>query len=272
MRATFFLLLIASSLWAQPVGKVVALDGMAKAVASDQSKRALQVDSHIYIADTIVVAAQSKIQIAFTDGSLLDLIPQTTYKIKAYQYKQAFQQDHYLAELAEGGFRTLSGSIAKKNPNGYEIETPNATIGIRGTIFEAVISNGITYFGCEQGLIQLSNNTGFQTIGPGEKSTFASAASRTTPFQTTSTRPQQLSTTTLAPPRKGLSADEVSKNPAAHPYSPQAKPQTRAAPQAAPGAAQRRGPTIGESPEEEKEAQQPGIAPARGSAIESSGC
>jgi hypothetical protein len=44
--------------------------------------------------------------------------------------------------LIEGGFRTITGAIAKQNPGDYQVNTPVATIGVRGTDYAAVVKSG----------------------------------------------------------------------------------------------------------------------------------
>jgi hypothetical protein len=46
-----------------------------------------------------------------------------------------------ITSLIEGGFRTITGLIAKREPNNYRVNTPTATIGVRGTDY-AVATQG----------------------------------------------------------------------------------------------------------------------------------
>lgn len=43
--------------------------------------------------------------------------------------------------LLSGSMRTVTGVIAKQSPENYKLNTPNATIGVRGTEFDAVYVN-----------------------------------------------------------------------------------------------------------------------------------
>ena len=53
--------------------------------------------------------------------------------IKQYNYQIKGKKDQVLLRLATGGLRALTGSIGKNDHNAYTLDTPVATIGIRGT-------------------------------------------------------------------------------------------------------------------------------------------
>jgi hypothetical protein len=53
-----------------------------------------------------------------------------------YDYQQTGKKDKILFKLAAGGMRALTGSIGKKDHDAYAVNTPVATIGIRGTEYD----------------------------------------------------------------------------------------------------------------------------------------
>ncbi len=206
---TFFFLLFAStsSLSAlEAIGAVIALEGNALAT-TEEADRPLQIDSPIYVGDTIKVGSSSRLQIRYSDGGLLNLIPDTEYKIKSYQYKKLFKKDHYFAELVKGGFRSLSGSIAKKNPQEYEVETPTSTLGLRGTTVEARITNGVVYFAVESGLAEIMNAGGSRLIGVGARSQYAVVYASNQSPEYLESRPKMLDLRNFAEPNRGFSID-----------------------------------------------------------------
>ena len=119
------------------IGKVTILEGSATA-----SGRTLEVGSQIYVKDTIKTNDNSTVQIEFIDNSILDVKPNSVYVIKDYQYGKI--KDRNNSELVAGGFRLLSGSI-KPDPEQYNIKTPNATIGLLGTLLEAELDDETPY-------------------------------------------------------------------------------------------------------------------------------
>jgi hypothetical protein len=89
--------------------------------------------------DTILTQS-GIVQIQFPDKSFMSLKPKTEFVIDSYNYDQnddSAQVTKY--KLNYGEVRTVSGLIGKTNRKDYSIETPVATIGIRGTKFRVLV-------------------------------------------------------------------------------------------------------------------------------------
>lgn len=201
LQTSFFLLvtfLMTTVFAADAIGTVIAVEGKAEA-----NTRSLARGGSIFITDLIKVAANSKVQIRFTDGGILNLIALTEYRIDSYQFNQT-GTDNYSANLVKGGFRALSGSIGKENPDGVKVKTPVATIGIRGTIYQANMQNGQVFFGCDSGSISISNSAGERTLEQGQ---FVSAASFNQLGDITTVRPDALSPQIFTPAIGGQSLE-----------------------------------------------------------------
>ena len=118
-----------------PVGRVVWIQGTLKAIMPNQEERNLKKDSIIYLKDTLITNANSTAQVIFTDQSLMTFTKNTRFFINQYQFSKTknYAAVKYVMNLLAGGFRTITGLIAKNKPTQYKINTPVATIGIRGT-------------------------------------------------------------------------------------------------------------------------------------------
>jgi hypothetical protein len=70
--------------------------------------------------------------------------PGTKFSIDDYKFpvKEKSSVGKSVMKLIEGGFRTITGVIAKTNPRDYKIQTPVATIGVRGTDYAVYIKGG----------------------------------------------------------------------------------------------------------------------------------
>jgi hypothetical protein len=137
-----------------PVGRVIWVKGTLRAVMDNNEERKLQKMSVIYLKDTLITEPGSQAQIAFTDNTLMTFREDTKFVVAEYQYKPAAKGKSvgkYLMNLIQGGFRTITGLIAKKNPDDYQINTPVATIGVRGTDYVVYFKNGQTYIGYNSG-------------------------------------------------------------------------------------------------------------------------
>lgn len=163
----FFFLLVSGCLWgSSEIGKVTILEGTATVSQVMQAVRILSVGSMIYVKDMIQTGNDSHVQIEFIDKSVLDLKENTRFSIADYSYGSVFAKDQSHSELLEGGFRLLSGAI-KPDPNKYNIKTPNATIGLLGTLLEAQMSDETLYVSCSKGRVQIQNAGGTVVIGEG---------------------------------------------------------------------------------------------------------
>lgn len=137
-----------------PVGRVVWIKGTLKAVMPSKEERILQKTSVIYAHDTLVTDANSQAQIVFTDNTLMTFRPDTKFYIDQYSFNPQAKKGSvgkYFMRLIEGGFRTITGLIAKSNPTDYQINTPVATIGVRGTDYAVYLRGGQMYVGYYQG-------------------------------------------------------------------------------------------------------------------------
>lgn len=124
------------------VAKVVWVKGMFNAISPDQKTRALKKADPIYLNDTLTTDGQTKAQIVFTDNALMTFRPGTEFYVKEYKMAPDGKDSSYIMNLLKGGFRTITGLIAKANPDGYKVITPVATIGVRGTDYSVYLKDG----------------------------------------------------------------------------------------------------------------------------------
>ncbi len=189
-----FLGLATASFAAEKVGRVSALDGALKAIDSDQVERMLQRHSDVFLGDTLITDEGSKGEIEFLDKTIVLLIPGSEYTIETYS------SDQYAARLSQGGARVSTGLIAKKNPENFIVNTPNATIGVRGTVFETRIYQGDTYYGSSSGGISVRNSGGQVDLGSGQRSNYAWSSSEGSAPQLLGQRPAALDLSLFSPP------------------------------------------------------------------------
>lgn len=143
-----------------PVAKVVWVKGNFSATASNQEQRMLQKDSLIYLKDTLTTDNTSQAQIVFTDNTLMTFRAKTKFFVEEYQFHAKDQEGSigkYVMKLMEGGFRTITGLIAKNKSSDYKVNTPVATIGVRGTDYTVYIHNGKLDLGFLSGSPCVSN-------------------------------------------------------------------------------------------------------------------
>jgi len=177
--STILFLLCVTSAWADniPVGVTIFVSGQASATSPDQSTRTLKRSAKIYNGDTLTTHKGSILQIRFIDGAIVALREDSILKIGDYEYKSPTKKENSALSLLKGGFRTISGKIGKQN---YKVSTNMATIGIRGTHYEAILNDGKLYVGVWRGGVKVTNDGGQINLGLGAAYNFA----KVTNFQT----------------------------------------------------------------------------------------
>jgi hypothetical protein len=112
---------------ATPIGQVVAAVGSPTA-----SGRALSAGSGVFENDRLVTGG-GNVQILFVDDTRLVVGPNSTLVIDRFLMRGGNKAQKISVDALRGTFRFISGNSAK---SAYDIQTANATIGIRGTAFD----------------------------------------------------------------------------------------------------------------------------------------
>lgn len=128
------------------VARVVEIKGEVSAInrANKEAKeRILSLGKPLYNSDFIHSKKDSWALLVFPDGEKLTLQPDSEMDIKQYNFKISGKKDQVLLHLAMGGLRALTGSIGQADHDAFALDTPVATIGIRGTETFTVIAKGV---------------------------------------------------------------------------------------------------------------------------------
>lgn len=130
-------LLCAASSWAaQVVGTVANLSGPLLAKKADGTSKVLAVKSSVEQGDTLISEKDTYARIKFIDNSEITLRPNSQLKIDNFSFEEDKpEKDNAAFNLVKGGLRAVTGTLGKRNKEKFGMNTPTATIGIRGTTF-----------------------------------------------------------------------------------------------------------------------------------------
>jgi len=146
------------------IGQVVWVKGTLKAELPNAETRVLVRRSAVYEHDKLMTEPASTGEVVFTDNSVLALREDSIVQIDHYRYGKGTtpNSDAFVANVAKGGFRTITGAISKNNPGGYKAVTPVATIGVSGTIYSVYFNRlkGTLAAKLDKGIISISNEKG----------------------------------------------------------------------------------------------------------------
>jgi hypothetical protein len=83
--------------------------------------------------DSIKTGEKGSIGLVFSDDTVIALDPNSEIMIESYMFSPVDQELSFVAKLIKGTFSFITGQIAKLAPKNVKFETPDATLGVRGT-------------------------------------------------------------------------------------------------------------------------------------------
>ena len=128
-----------------PIGRVETVSGSANAVRNGVSVTLNQGDL-VFRGDTVSTDRGSSLGITFIDGTTFSLASSARMVLNEMVYNPGGQGNSALISLVQGSITFLAGQVAKTGD--MRVDTPVATMGIRGTLVKADIdaNNGLTNF------------------------------------------------------------------------------------------------------------------------------
>ena len=130
----------------KPIGKVITLKGTAKiehvdAVvlqASVANSGQAKIGDFVYRGDIVETGADSALGITFNDGTTFNVSSKARMVLNEFVYDPKGKSNSTLISLTKGTFTFIAGQVAKTGD--MKVETPVATMGIRGTTPHVEIS------------------------------------------------------------------------------------------------------------------------------------
>lgn len=153
---------------AAPAGTVVFAVGDVRASAADGQVRRLLKGGELEVGDTIITGTDGRAQVRFTDGAFSSFQPETRFRVDQYHYAGKVDgSEKSIFSLFKGALRTVTGVIGHVNKKNYQVTTPTATIGIRGTEYLAREGNSLNV-SVGEGQIEVCNAAGCLVVADGE--------------------------------------------------------------------------------------------------------
>lgn len=115
---------------AEPIGNVAAITGVATVIRNKDSV-ALKLKDDIYLNDTVQTAASSSLGITFNDATTFNMKANARITIDNYVYEDGGKNNAGVFDIARGTVAFVAAAVAKTGD--MSINTPTATLGIRGT-------------------------------------------------------------------------------------------------------------------------------------------
>ncbi len=122
-----------------PVGEVEFARGAGFAQGANQTPRTLGKGLALNEGDRLTTSDGAAAIIKLADGTRMTVRPNSEIVIQQYQFKENATDNSMVMSLLRGGMRAITGLISKNSPEAAKLRTSTATIGIRGTDFDARI-------------------------------------------------------------------------------------------------------------------------------------
>ena len=164
---------------------VILSKGVTTATDQEGTIRPLKRRSKIFSGDIIKTGPKGSVQLRFVDKALMTIKASSEMDISSYLYNQpgdTSNKEQALMKLVKGGFRTISGQIGKGEKSAYKVDTPAASIGIRGTNYEVQQeASGAYVMAVYSGGISVENESGTIELGLGSEFNFTRVSSDSPP-------------------------------------------------------------------------------------------
>ena len=161
----------------EAVGQIVKAKGKAFAISPKKVNRKLFVGSEIYVGDRIFTGVDGYLRLSMIDDAQIDLRCNSEMLIEDYRLLRAGNRS--VLYLIKDSLRKITGSIGKLATDVYEMRTPMATVGVRGTEYALrvlqshgcdgsldVNSDGL-FVKVDRGAIDLKNGSGTSELTEG---------------------------------------------------------------------------------------------------------
>lgn len=162
---------IAASIWAAgafAAAMVADLEGDVRVEVTGAKSRAIVPGQRLESGSLITAGRGSRVLLRFDDGQWAALHEDTQFRIEDFRYRPSEPAaDRAVFVLLRGVLRIVTGALGRRNPEAFELRTPDLNIGIRGTDFLVAIENP-TYLSVLEGRVAASNAGGSVTFSAGD--------------------------------------------------------------------------------------------------------
>ncbi len=144
--------------------------------ATDEDFRPLGDTTHVLTGYAVRTGAASGVTLNWVDGSRVRLGPETSIRVRKCNFNTSSKQTTSLFDLDAGRIwvRVLSALGGKTK---FEVRTPTATAGVRGTVFSVSVDEaGQTAVAVYEGEVVVDAEGGTATVAPGQQASVEGGA------------------------------------------------------------------------------------------------
>jgi len=151
-------LCVRQALAGSPCGTVTFLEGTAMVQHAQTSQwQVLKIKDRVYLGDNIKTGSDSRLTLCLVDESTITLGPQSEFQLDNFSFSPSKNQRKASVKVLMGKAR-FSIRRVLASPSRFEVTTPTAVAGVKGTKFVVwVITPELTRFLVTEGVISIRN-------------------------------------------------------------------------------------------------------------------
>ena len=134
------------------VGRNAAVKGTVEIASLGEEARAAIVKEDVRLQDEVTSQLDSSLQVLLLDETVFTVGPEARLTIDRFVYDPARATGGMKASVKKGMFRFVSGKTARGS-NTVSIDTPVASLGVRGTIVEGLVGREAIALARQLGLV-----------------------------------------------------------------------------------------------------------------------
>ena len=156
----------------EPVATIIEIEGDVAVKDANGKAAKLEIDSPIFTSDEVFTGPKSKALLLFIDDTQVTLGENAAVKIKDFTFEPEEKgKKSALISFMRGSFLFVTGKIDKVMNPDVTLETPYASIGIRGTtVWGGTLDNEYNVF-VQDGTVSVRNDRGAMLVRTGEGTT-----------------------------------------------------------------------------------------------------
>lgn len=182
---------IASAAFAAQIGSaVVVVNNVTGRVETASTGVTLRAGIDVQANESIETAAASATRLIFQDNTQFEIGPSSQVTLDRFVFDPDPSKSEVALSIAKGAARFVTGSLPKTD---YQLHTPAASIGIRGTILNIDVgTGGATTVYVEQGIVLVTGGGQTVQLQAGQSTQVLPGGIPSNPFTGPNPRPNQL--------------------------------------------------------------------------------
>ncbi len=152
----------------EAVGQIISAENTVTVTRADGQESSGQAGLPLYAGDTLITGEDSRVKFSLNDTDMFELGESSEMAVDEFSDLAKEEGNQPLLRLVTGFLRSTISSL-KGDDAQPAVQTPTVVAGIRGTVFDTVVSlDGTTAFAVDEGRIEVDWEAGKEMLEAGQ--------------------------------------------------------------------------------------------------------